>query len=359
MISPHLALLDAQIKEIGEQLRQQKWQWFQNRNINVLDKDLFWLLNKVDNYPTNQWNLLCNGLLYTKGGKLVSFPLMNFYNFSSSNVIIDLRSCDLIEEIGGQTVCVFWPFKSYNVYGYHSTDKVSTYEPDRNFFSNSIKLLNKVNFGIFQHETEYTLTFKHYKDELFFIAGRKLNNLFEYSEPELDIMATKMRISRPLRFHCTKGWETASQCLKTREERFIVRERTTGERATISLPLSCSRPKLLESCKYKQLLPYWQTDRNEIIRRYPATKEKFESIDKAFGLMVKDIKFSLVKWRTLNIPKKNLYEAVHASDEPKWKHSIILALHDEDEKKWESMIHNRLLCINTKTLMELLNLKDQ
>lgn len=350
MVPPNIALLADQIKEIGAQLQLGRQEWFKRRGIFVKAADRHYILNAEG--EINYWNIICNHITYNDQGFLVSCPPLKIANLENARV--NLRNSILVEKIAGPMVSLCWP--GGIEFAYCQTEGRITPLCDNDAIK---KVFSRIKMDLLlRHNLGFSLTFNIADNEPFLVAGRCLRNLDEHSEDELDILAQRIGCNRPIRFSCPDGWVDVAKILRSHQENFIVRDIETGERAHVKLKID--RPKLLATCQYKYLLPYWQT-RNHmaVIKEFPAARIKFHNIDAATLNVVMDVKEIAIKWKEFRLSRQGLMESLRVSDVPQWCHRIIMALQYLPVEAWAERIEEHIRKMTPKQLFEILKLDDK
>jgi hypothetical protein len=237
---------------------------------------------------------------------------------------------------------------------------ISTYESDSVLGSELRKAkakAKKLNIRKDTLSADICLTFKVRDEDLYLVHGLNLRTYYEYTEDQLDVVAQRIQCMRPLKFICKDGWRDVSEILKTHRETFLLRDRKTGERGTVSLKLS--RPKLLETGKYKYLLPYWQSDTQwQVTAEFPAMRKHFDYIDdRAKEVVAKTITVG-EPWATVNMPKLEMFESMKRSNVPGWMFKLIAGMATRHKERWPDYVLESIKKMTYKQIICVLGLEE-
>jgi len=359
-------MLPHQLREIAAQLsrsvKSNSDNWFQERGIDIHNKDMFWILDQKTQANKNPWNSICNGLVYTKEQFLISVPPTKFYNFSDQNAVINLHDSDLLQKVDGEMFVAIFPWSNHEHPCIHTRTKISYVTGDMGEGTPLYAGRKAIRERTYKKsDTDYGYTFQYDGRDLFLVAGRHIGSLFEHSEEELDSIAKRLGCMRPLRYPCQKGWLTVERILKEFDESFFVRDRNTGDRAHVMLPIAIKRPKLLISGKYKYLLPYWLNgEYKSLLNSYPLFRERYAVVDDTLLKIKTRMKKAAEHWcRSLSAPNKAaIAAALNESQEPYWAKRIILRLVDIHQERWDESITEYFRRLTPKALIEIMGLID-
>lgn len=368
----NIVLLNDQITELGAQLRKvNNTFWFTKRGISLSDEEEFYLLNKVPGAEKNHWNILCNGTIFSRQGLLYSLPPVKLYDIKHEHrqlPVIDYADCDFVQKISGHMICLCYPWN--NLYPwYHSSTGVSLDKTDVSgiLLKAKAKIEKEIDLDYISRiaVAKRTLTFQYNDGELFLVHGRLLRGYYEeYSEDELDILASSINAHRPTRIPCV-NYTTALDLLKRyKDDLWILRDRKTGLRALASPPDNPRlKPKLIAKAakigvfEWKRLVPYWLADEHkQIIRKHPETEQKFAVLESKVNQQIDQLLFWAKKWSVLNLPAEGLAESIKLSNVPRWAVRIIISLCKVDQGGWRKTAVEEIRKITAKTFIKAMEL---
>lgn len=361
MLPPNIALMQDQLRELSAQLsratKSLSDEWFQSRGIQVYSKDLFWLLNHNQHENKNHWNILCNGLVYTREGFTASVPPVKFNSINSREVNVNLHTSDLVQKVGGEMITAFFPWGNTDHPCLNTKTQCSYATGDMADMKEAKKVIRELKYR--KSDSDYCFTFHYDGRDLFLVAGRHVESLLEHEETELDEIGKRLGCMRPMRFPLTKGWVSATELMNQYDEDFIIRDRKTGERAHVMMPITIKRPKLLETGLYKHLLPYWLAGQTKaLVRVYPEFKEKMARVDEALLKVKRQVKIAGENWSTIGNNRPGLVEALRESHEPFWSHRLILRMLGMHPERWDNCIDDYFKKLTPKGIIDILGLVD-
>lgn len=361
MLPPNVAILKDQIEEMNVQLQiaenKRDFSWFVNRGINIHERGVYRLLNWIAGTPTNHWNILCRGTVFRRAymadnRRVLSLPVPHLYGLNTKGCCITYAGSDLIQKVQGYTMCLFWPLPSIEVT--HTDTKISTDPRDVDTeFATSRGHLKKLTFSPMDRNSCFTFKITP-EGVVYLVAGRDLPSLWEFSENELTLTAARIGAQRPLSIEC-RGMETIKKALSNHKDIFIIRDRVTGERANVFMPVP--RPKKVMNGRYKNLLPFWQRDEYaHIIAQYPETKEKYIVLEQKSLKLKEQLRAIAATWYTRKLSTKGIRDSLRVSSVPSWQHKIISRLMKFHPERWDGIIDKWMKGMPPKQLMKVMGL---
>lgn len=361
MIAPIIFLAKEQVAEICRQLAKDiSQQWFKKRGINVSTKGAYCLLSKDYSSELNHWNVLTNSLL-VKNYEPISVPWFSFYKLNDKNCTIDFENCHLIENLESTQIHVFFPNRSSRRYDLtvHTDEGLSGVDKTAEEF---LSLVEKLKFNM--QDFPYTSTFQYDSHlNLSLVSRRFLKTLWEEKEDDLDYLADKLGAARPKRIHIKKGLDDIKEKIKEDVEKnkevksWIVRDCVTGVRAEVHF--SVQRPKLVSTCRWKHLIPYWFDGEEWLVKsQFPQSISKYQEIEQKVKQKINLVYDEAIKWRQKGLMQQALFEALKASELPAWMHKSIMSLQTSHKERWRELIRNDLTKVGLRTFMDILDLKD-
>ncbi|MBI5064999.1 hypothetical protein HZA97_02075 [Candidatus Woesearchaeota archaeon] len=201
-----------------------KWKWEECEDlfkcISFRNKKHMWLYNYNDtvlvqrNHPVL---VKCRGLVVDDEGNILNFPFERFFNeFEEEQAEIDWCSAEIHEKVDGSLICVFWSGTEWEV-----TTRGSFYPTEikkgvdfsalfKKHFSSFDKLEKKYcyMFEIVSKENRIVTWYDY--EAIYLLGARDLHTLKEISQKELDKIAKKLSVKRPLKYSA----DSIEQCKK-------------------------------------------------------------------------------------------------------------------------------------------------
>lgn len=391
--------------------------WFSEHNIQIGNKNPYWILNYLPG-PRNEFNSLCRGLVIKQSmirpkteselfALIDSFPFTRFYNYGEPEAAkIDLGNADMLEKLDGTMVSVFFPKACENVIGvekkprWHTRRLISTNCADMEltttgFHGGKFKLMQLIGDYVqslnfhkldvkytfvfeFIHDASFVLT-KYTRDEwgLYLIGARNTHTFEECTENQLDKIAPRIGAKRPKRFDSRDDFEYIDKMMRKAcaeqpdFEGFVFRDRDTFERIKIKDPEYVEHHHLIGSLSYKNLIKLvLKGESDEIIAYFPLASEKIDKIADAFGAFVHKAVREVQKWRMKNLDRKTMALRIFKDKEieDKYLAGIVMQNYEiEDDAKVGENITAALrrICLghgrndgSPKRLIEILGLED-
>lgn len=410
------------IREIISNLISYNKTWLDDKYILVGDKTNYWILN-YSNFGKNEYNRLVRGMVVKKPTMpfnddpltlISSFPFTRFHNQGEKEAShVDMMNSDMIEKLDGTMVAVH--FDDNKVY-FHTRKMHSSHEPDmrltqtsflglKNEFMPTIKKYvdklkldqnDALNTYVFEfiHEISHVVTkYNPVQYGLYLLGGRNIKNHKEYSEEELNKIASKIGAKRPRLFNTTNNQDEIEKMFILASEKtpdfegFVYRDKNSGNRIKVKDAKYVRMHHILDKTKISSLIPIiFLGEDEEVAAYFPHAKENIKLIKNVINQYVEEMANKVLHYKSLNLSKKDLSKMFYGEDIlPKWERkgqqrikpqveetrfnsSLILSLITiSNKKEIETKIMQRLKELalgkgnndgNPKKLMEIINLKD-
>lgn len=333
------------LRTIISKLIQGDKDWFKEQDILIGDKGPYWVLNYLQ-FSKNEYNKLTRGLVIRKPeGQpyndplelIVSFPFTRFFNANEPEAApIDFTKSEMIEKMDGSLVGVYFPSKDPSKPEYHTRKMVSVHQPDLDMVVTSFdkknkykfmqiigEYVNKLKFNENDIERTYIFEFIHEasrvlteyppdKYGLYLIGGRNLSNHRELTEAALDDVALRIGARRPRRWQAVGDVQQIHSLMDEIEkdtknfEGAVFRDEK-GNRVKLKRQDYVKLHHLLTMMSYKNIIPkVFEGETDEIVSYFPASKKLIEGFQKVFNNYVDTAVDTIVKYRNLNLDRKNL-----------------------------------------------------
>lgn len=201
-----------------------KWNWEECEDlfkcISFRNKKHMWLYNYNDNVLVDRNHpvlVKCRGLVVDNEGNILNFPFERFFNeFEEEKAKIDWCSAEIHEKVDGSLICVFWDGTDWEI-----TTRGSFYPAEikkgvdfSKLFKKHFSSFDKLNkkycymFEIVSKDNRIVTWYEH--EAVYLLGARDLHTLNEISQKELDNIAEKLSVNRPLKYSA----ENIEQCKK-------------------------------------------------------------------------------------------------------------------------------------------------
>ncbi len=201
-----------------------KWKWEECEDlfkcISFRNKKHLWLYNYNNNVLVQRNHpvlVKCRGLVVDAEGNILNFPFERFFNeFEEERAKIDWCSAEIQEKIDGSLICVFWDGRDWEI-----TTRGSFYPAEIKkgldfsvLFKKHFNSFNKLNkkycymFELISKENRIVTWYDH--ETVYLLGARDLHTLKEIAQKELDNIAKKLNVKRPLKYSA----ENIEQCKK-------------------------------------------------------------------------------------------------------------------------------------------------
>jgi len=368
------------LKDVIKAFQNKDDEFFHSKDIDVLTKGQFSILNYHQDADRNGHNSWCRALVLDQTGRVRSLPFARFFNRGEKDALdLPLKKCDFIEKLDGCLIGAFFDDNKNLVL--HSRRMVSSHKPDLDMEITSftgkrvslLKLAHKYLENVQWQGDDYDCCFAfelvhdcthvvtEYPEDrwgMYLIGGRDLSTWEEMCEGELTGMAEEMNshpgvnILRPYIYHFEDENDLQETLLGMPDdfEGFVAREWfTTDRRYKLKKPSYLERHHMIDRKRsVRSCLPIWlKGEQQEILAYFPDAKGKFDALDKAYAEFLVMVRDKVLYWqyavKELGMGKKEL-AAFLMADEPRWVHTFIFSLYDkpwDDANLWQMLV-NRL-----------------
>ena len=351
----------ANLSELITQLVNGNEKWITDKAIGIGNKSNYWILNYIqgkESVEHTDYASLARGVVIRKTKEvpadplslIVSLPFIRFFNQSEPTAAkIEMTRSDMTEKLDGTMVGVFYDKELSNNPQWQTRKMVSSDPQDTAMVLTSFQggqfafmpligsYVNKLNLApedkdntlVFEFIHEASKVFTNYAPAeygLYLIGGRRMSDLSEYSEVELDAIAKRIGAFRGQHFSVvdpskpglvSTAVEEAFKSMKDQRENFegfVFRDRLTGSRVKLKDPEYVQKHALLGCLSLKNLLPMVLNEELEEIQAYfPIAKEMGAKITSKIDNFVSTNSTLIAEWRAKNLSGKELAQALKNS----------------------------------------------
>lgn len=333
------------LKIIIEKLIQNDTDWFESKNISVLKKERFWILNYNQTPFKNEFNKLTRGLVVEIptqdwNGDLLSlvkgFPFIRFFNHQEPNADhVDISNSEIIEKLDGTFVSVFFLSNDVNQMIFNTRKMISSDSNDKkrkiqsfngkkyNFLQLIKNYLSKINFKdltntyIFEFIHEATKVVTEYNPNqygLYLIGVRNNKTFMEYNEQELDEIAKELNVKRPKRFNAINNLDIIDQMFKAASleqkdfEGFIFRDKKTGNRVKVKDPEYVKKHHKISKSVKPILIGVLNGETDELLSYFPIYKDIVLDLKNKIENFIEKTTEEIQKWHKSELPKERIIE---------------------------------------------------
>lgn len=319
--------------------------WLCDKLIIWSDKGAGWILNYKPG-ARNDFNRLVRGLIIRKPetdfkgdllSLIVSFPFTRFYNYGEAEAApVEFANAEMLEKMDGTMVGVYFPENNHLQPEFHTRRMMSVHKPDTElcmttfsgtkvqFLPGIKKYVNGLTFT--EQDLGYTFVFEFvhsssqvltkYKPEqygMYLLGARHVPSHCELLEDELDAVAKRIGAFRPRRFSTVNEHAQIAELFEKAAaetpdfEGFIFRCKITGNRIKVKDPSYVRKHHMIDSSRYKHLIPMiMQGEAEEIISYFPHVKANVDKFLAAYAIYVEHVFNKIVEWRSLGLTQKEL-----------------------------------------------------
>lgn len=345
MFSPGLLFTDRLI-EIGQKVRKRNDNWLSKKGIGYMNDGIITIVNKNPSFALNEWNKICNCLVYVAEEKM---PSLIPYTLFKKNKIptVDLNKSTLIEVPEGNEYHVYFPVSHKNPVVINSKGVVT-----RGMF---VELLDKLEFQFNHIDLCMTFIMSDTTNEIYLFAVRHLRHCMEYDdEKELDVVARSLGVLRPEMFKDIRGSaRLKSFAEENTDKNLIIRDCVTGERCEYD-PLSKKEHVYLVGGSVRRMILLWQQGKAALaIKQYPHLKNKFDSIQSSILNLIPIAKNAVVKYKGKD--KNTVWREM---SEESWLASIVYKFYDECDDLTDNDLFDYFRKLKPKQLSKLINMSS-
>ena len=362
--------------------------WFESHGILIGEKGNYWVLNYIQSFIPNRYNLLTRGLIVDKtNGKIVSMPFKRFGNYGEDfrgyKTVVDFSKSEVLEKLDGSMLAVAFPDNDHENPLYHTKRMVSgfSFKAQKGFDGEEVNLMKiageyvkQINFSA--NDTDKTWVFELIHNErpvitkyeksqvgLYLIGARNLNTFDEYSEEQLDKMASVIGVKRPRRWGVMGSHEAVKQMMAQFPEDFegfVVRQVDDGQRAKVKSLDYLKRHSLIGGSSFKNIIPLWVSgETSEILTYFPESKVKFEILENAFQKKLSEtlvVVHALLKNKYSN--KKDLSLAMKTQNISVFESSMAFNCFEKPQEQFSHLIEQQMKKLAVYKIIGLLGLPE-